>query len=134
MQKILRISTHKRIQFYDITKEVEEFVAESGIKEGLCNIYVPHATAAVTINENADPEIEYDINDLLSKLVPPGVHRHDKIDNNGDAHIKASIVGSSETIPIKNGKLMLGTWQDVFITDFDGPRDRKVVLTLTKIT
>ncbi|MDD5192920.1 MAG: secondary thiamine-phosphate synthase enzyme YjbQ [Candidatus Nanoarchaeia archaeon] len=119
------INTNKREEFIDITHEIEE---EISIKNGLVNIFVPHATAAVTINENADPNLPKDINDFLNKLVKKGVWMHDKIDGNADAHIKASLIGSSVMVPVENGKMQLGTWQDIFLCEFDGPRKRKIII------
>jgi len=126
----LTISTTKRQELVDITHKVEEIVAKSGTKEGLCNIYVPHATAAVMINENVDPNIGLDILDALDKMVKSGGWRHDRIDNNAAAHIKSAIIGPSETIPIKNSQLTLGTWQNIFLVELDGPRKRTIMVTI----
>ncbi|MBU0980869.1 MAG: secondary thiamine-phosphate synthase enzyme YjbQ [Nanoarchaeota archaeon] len=127
---VITVSTSKRYELVDVTEDVRVIVKESGVKEGLCNVYAPHATAAITINENADPNIRDDISDALSQLIKEGCWRHDRIDNNAASHIKAAIVGASETIPIVNGELAMGTWQDIFICDFDGPRTRKVIVTV----
>jgi secondary thiamine-phosphate synthase enzyme len=89
---------------------------------------VPHATAAVAINENADPNIGEDLQEALAKLIPEGVWRHDRIDDNAAAHIKAAIIGPSEMVPVKNGTLLLGTWQSLMLVEFDGPRERKVLV------
>ncbi len=124
------VSTNSRQELVDITNEVADAVERSGVKSGLCNVYVPHATAAIAINENADPNITSDIIDALNKIVKEGVWRHDKLDGNAAAHIKAAIVGPSETIPIEEGKLVLGTWQDIFLCAFDGPKDRRVRVTI----
>ncbi|MFC1753096.1 secondary thiamine-phosphate synthase enzyme YjbQ [Thermoproteota archaeon] len=126
----LTVSTRKREDIIDITSEVDGLIAESGTKEGICNIYVPHATAAITVNENADPNVGQDILDFLKKNVPEGIWKHDRIDGNADSHIKSSIIGPSETVPIKEGKLALGKWQDLFLCDFDGPRKRKIIITI----
>jgi secondary thiamine-phosphate synthase enzyme len=126
------VSTTKKQELVDITHKIKEIVDGSGVSDGLCNVYVPHATAAIMINENADPNITLDIIDALDKLVPQGKWRHDAIDNNAAAHIKAAVCGPSETIPVKDGKLQLGTWQDIFLCCFDGPRKRRVVVTITK--
>ncbi|MBU2561026.1 MAG: secondary thiamine-phosphate synthase enzyme YjbQ [Nanoarchaeota archaeon] len=126
------VSTTKKQELVDITHQVEEAVAKSGAKEGLCNVYVAHATAAIAINENADPNITLDIIDALDKTVKESGWRHDCIDNNAAAHIKAAIVGPSETIPVKDGKLRLGRWQGIFLCDFDGPRKRTVAVTVIK--
>lgn len=125
MEKIA-VSTEKPQQIVDITEKVKEIVKKSGAKEGLCHIYTPHATCAVMVNENWDPNIMLDIIDSLSSLIPSGKWRHDKVDNNGAAHIKASVVGPSETIPLGKGILLLGRWQDIMLADFDGPREREV--------
>ena len=130
MKMELTISTTKRQELVDITHKVEEILAKSGTKEGLCNIYVPHATAAVMINENADPNIGLDILDALDKMVKSGGWRHDRIDNNAAAHIKSAIIGPSETIPIKNSQLTLGTWQNIFLVELDGPRKRTIMVTI----
>jgi secondary thiamine-phosphate synthase enzyme len=126
------VSTTKKQELVDITHKVKEIVEKSGIVDGLCNVYVPHATAAIMINENADPNITLDIIDALDTLVPQGKWRHDATCNNAAAYIKAAVCGPSETVPVKDGKLQLGTWQDVFLCCFDGPRKRRVVVTITK--
>ncbi len=126
------ISSDKSQQILDISDSVKRLVAASGVEDGVCNVFVPHATAAITINENADPNVCLDILDALDALVPSGRWRHDRIDNNASAHIKASIIGPSESIPIKGGSLQLGTWQDIFLCDFDGPRERRVIVTIIK--
>ena len=124
--KEIAFSTSKKHEVIDITDKVKEVVASSEIKEGLCNIYVPHATAAITVNENADPNVALDLIAAMDKLVPEGKWKHDAIDNNGAAHIRSSIIGPSETIPVIKGGLALGTWQNVFLCDFDGPRKRTI--------
>jgi len=129
MHKIT-VSTHKKRDIIDITDQIQGLVDKSKVKSGICSIYVPHATAAITVNENADPNVCVDILDALEKLVPQGVWLHDRIDNNASAHIKASIVGPSETIPIEDGKLQLGTWQNIFLADFDGPRERRLIVSI----
>ncbi|MAG08059.1 hypothetical protein CMO89_01180 [Candidatus Woesearchaeota archaeon] len=132
MLSTFNISSSNKTEMIDVTSKIEEIIAKSNIKEGLCNVYVPHATAAVIINENYDPNILLDIQDALSSLIAEGKWRHDSVDNNGAAHIKASILGPSETIPINEGKLLLGQWQNICVADFDGPRERKVIVTLIK--
>ena len=127
MIRFLEVITQKRTHFEDITDEVREIVNQSGVKEGICYIYVPHTTAGVFINENADPDVMIDIEQTFEKLVPwHGKYRH--IEGNAAAHIKSVIVGTSTFIPIKNGDLMLGTWQGIFFAEFDGPRTRKVII------
>jgi secondary thiamine-phosphate synthase enzyme len=123
----LTVKTTKRVEMVDITREVLEAVKESGVRDGLCVVYTPHTTAAVTINENADPDVQRDILAFLSGLVPyPGNYRHSE--GNADAHIKSSLIGASHTIIIENGKPLLGTWQAVFFCEFDGPRTRRVIV------
>ncbi|MFH0868047.1 MAG: secondary thiamine-phosphate synthase enzyme YjbQ [Candidatus Woesearchaeota archaeon] len=129
MQEIITISTSKRQELIDITDQVKEIVQKSKVKEGLCNVFAMHATAAIVINENADPNICLDTIDALNKLVEEGEWRHDKIDGNAASHIKSTILGPSETIPIKDNELQLGTWQSVFLFELDGPRsNRKIVI------
>ena len=122
------VKTRRRCQVIDITARVQEIVEQGGSAEGLCCVFVPHATAAVTINENADPNIGEDLQDALAKLVPEGIWRHDRIDDNAAAHIKAAILGPTATVPIESGKLRLGTWQTIMLLEFDGPRERRVIV------
>jgi secondary thiamine-phosphate synthase enzyme len=121
-------TTAKR-QMIDLTTRVAAIVAETQVDEGLCNVYVTHATAAIVVNENDDPNVCVDVLDLLDRLIPAGVWRHDKVDGNAASHIQATILGPSETIPIRGGKLLLGTWQAVMLVELDGPRDRRIVVT-----
>lgn len=131
VKKEIFVSSTRREQLIDITLKVNKVVSGSKVKNGLCTVFVPHATAGIIINESADPEIEHDILKALSKMVPEHeTWKHDRIDNNAVAHIKASIIGPSVTIPIKNGELQLGSWQDIFVADFDGPRKRKVIVAI----
>ncbi|OIP65517.1 MAG: hypothetical protein CO150_08000 [Nitrospirae bacterium CG_4_9_14_3_um_filter_53_35] len=124
MDEIHTIQTSSRIEMVDITPMIHRMVERSGVKNGLCVIYIPHTTAAVTINENADPDVKMDLLQHLSSLIPvTGGYRH--MEGNADAHIKAALIGSSETILIVNGRLILGAWQSVFFCEFDGPRTRK---------
>lgn len=127
----LKVHTTKKLEVIDITKQVAEAVKTRHVENGLCCVFVPHATAAVVINENDDLQIGQDLLDALDRLIPAGIWRHDKIDSNGAAHLKAAILGPSETIPIQNGRLALGTWQAIMLVELDGPRDRKVVVTIT---
>jgi len=124
------VRTDRRNQMVDVTAEVARFVARHAPAEGICSVYAPHATAAITINENADPAVCEDILDALSKLVHQGVWRHDRVDGNADAHIKASLIGPGESIPVRDGKLLLGTWQAIMLVELDGPRTRTIHLTL----
>ena len=131
MQKIFQVSTHKHNGLYDITSEVRSIVSSSGVNTGFVSVYVQGATAAVMIQENWDESVQTDVINLLNKLIPKGVWEHDHQDNNGDAHLKAGIVGPQETIPITNGKMGLSTWQNIFFCEFDGPRNnRSVVITV----
>lgn len=124
------VRTTSRVQFLDITSAVQREVNASGVTEGVCWVYVPHTTAGVTINENADPSVVEDIIRTLERLVPRrGEYRH--AEGNSDAHIKASLMGFSQAIPVRGGKLALGTWQGIFLCEFDGPRRRKVSVTVT---
>ncbi|MDD2891242.1 MAG: secondary thiamine-phosphate synthase enzyme YjbQ [bacterium] len=125
---ILTTSAHQEL--IDITHEVKKIVQESGIQNGFCIIFIPHATAGVILNENADPNIKIDFLNALNKAIPERAnYLHDNIDGNAAAHIKSSIVGPSVTIPIKNNQLLLGTWQDIMFCEFDGPRSsRKVIV------
>jgi len=119
------VKTGKRREFVDVTSHIRKTVSEAGIKDGLVVAYVPHTTAGITINENADPAVPRDILSQLEKLVPEdGGYRHGE--GNSDAHIQASIMGSSVTVIVEGGKLVLGTWQSVFFCEFDGPRNRKL--------
>jgi secondary thiamine-phosphate synthase enzyme len=121
------IRTRARTDLIDITGHVEKLINESGVKEGVCCIFVPHTTAAITLNEHADPDVVMDISKELSKIVPRD-DNYSHSEGNSDAHIKTSIVGSSEFIPIKDGRLYLGTWQGIFFCEFDGPRTRRVLV------
>ncbi len=127
MIKYLEIYTERRTHFVDITDEVKEVVSRSGVDEGICYVYVPHTTAGVFINENADPDVRIDIENTLEKLIP-WVSNYRHVEGNAAAHIKSVIVGSSVSIPISKGKLLLGTWQGIFFAEFDGPRTRKVIV------
>ena len=126
----LKVRTTKKCEVLDITRQVADAVRAAQVSEGLCCVFVPHATAAVVVNENDDMQIGLDLLDALDKLIPEGVWRHDKIDNNGAAHLKAAILGPSETIPIHSGRMTLGTWQAVMLVELDGPRDRKVIVSV----
>jgi secondary thiamine-phosphate synthase enzyme len=131
MQKIIKLDTGKRNGLYDITSVVAETVRTSGVKTGLASVYARGSTAAVMIQENWDESVQNDVVTLLGRLIPSGVWEHDHQDNNGDSHLKAGIVGPSETIPITDGKLGLSTWQNIFFCEFDGPRNkREVVITI----
>ena len=131
MREILVVQTHHREELVDITRPVETVVARSAVADGLVSVYVRGATAAIMIQENWDQSVQTDVVDLLRKLIPRGVWLHDRQDGNGDAHLKAGLVGPSETIPVMDGKLGLSTWQNIFLCEFDGPRtERQVVVTV----
>ena len=127
MIKEISVKTSSRVELIDITHLVEKTVSESKVKSGLCTIYVPHTTAAVTINENADPSVRSDITKELNKIVPFD-DNYSHLEGNAAAHIKASIIGPSETILVNGGSLVLGTWQGIYFCEFDGPRNRKVIM------
>ena len=123
----LSLSTQSRCELDDLTPQVAQAVAKSGVSEGVCTVFVPHTTAGVTINENDDPDVKRDILATLSRIVPlRGDYRHNE--GNSDAHIKAGLVGSSVSIPISDRRLMLGTWQGILFCEFDGPRTRQVIV------
>jgi len=122
------VATKNRSQMIDITSRIQSAVKESGITDGDCIVYCPHTTAAITINENADPDVPHDILIALSELVSADNPAFRHCEGNSDAHCKSSIVGCSRQVLIKNGSLKLGTWQGVFFCEFDGPRTRKVIL------
>ncbi|SEM23948.1 secondary thiamine-phosphate synthase enzyme [Syntrophus gentianae] len=130
--KSFSVRTGKRIEMIDITGSIQDTVKESGIQNGICFVFVPHTTAAVTINENADPDVPRDILMGLNKLIPFGDPQYRHGEGNSDAHLKTSLVGSSEMVMVENGRLVLGTWQSVFFCEFDGPRTRKVLVNLLR--
>ena len=122
---ILSVKTRERTELIDITSDINQLIQKSGTDQGLCMIYVPHTTAAVTINESADPSVKSDILMTLNQIIPwEANYRH--LEGNSPAHIKSTLVGSSELIAIENRRLILGTWQGIFFCEFDGPRSRKV--------
>ena len=120
------VSTGSRMEFVDITGRLQKEVAASGIRDGICYVYNPHTTAGLTINEGADPAVQVDILAVLKKIIPLD-HSYKHMEGNSPAHIMASLMGSSVTVFIENGGLILGTWQKIFFCEFDGPRSRKVV-------
>ena len=126
------VKTSAREQIVDITSLVQKAVSESNIKDGFAFCYVPHTTAAITINENADPDVTRDILYKLKKEIPQSEGYH-HAEGNSDAHIKSSLFGTSQQILIENGRLVLGTWQAVFFCDFDGPRQRKFIVRIVPI-
>ena len=128
VNETFRISSKSRNQFIDITGEVNSVVGKSGINDGDVIVYCPHTTAAITINENADPSVTHDILLTLSELIPPDRAGYRHSEGNSDAHAKSSIVGCSEQVLLEGGKLVLGTWQGIFFCEFDGPRGRSVII------
>jgi len=127
MFEVIEIESKNREEMISITDKVSEIIRKAKIKEGICVIYVPHTTAGVTINEDADPSVKKDILNHLSKIIPYN-ESYSHIEGNADAHIKASIIGSSVNVIISNGELLLGRWQGIFFCEFDGPRRRKIYL------
>lgn len=127
MTKQITVATRSKTELVDISSEIERIVEDSGTKDGVCWVFVPHTTAGISINEGADPSVKRDILSRLDKLVPSG-ERYEHLEGNAPAHIKTSIVGSSETLIIENGRLLLGTWQSLYLCEFDGPRHRKVII------
>jgi secondary thiamine-phosphate synthase enzyme len=122
---ILTVKTHSRTEMIDITDDVQAALRESGVRDGFCMVFVPHTTAAVTINENADPTVKDDMLKVINKIIPwDDGYRH--LEGNSAAHIKSTLVGASELVAVAGGKLQLGTWQGLFFCEFDGPRRRKV--------
>lgn len=127
----LTVSSRKKTEFIDITADVQRAIDSSGILNGICMLYVPHTTAAITINESADPSVKSDILAVLNNIIPwDANYKH--LEGNSPAHIKASLMGASQLIAIENGQLMLGTWQGIFFCEFDGPRTRNVHINLIK--
>ena len=121
----LDITTKKHTEMQDITRLIQKAVTDSGVKEGLCTVFIPHTTAAVTVNENADPDVVKDFTKEINKIVPwEDGYLH--MEGNSAAHLKSSMIGFSEQIIIENGRLVLGTWQGIYFCEFDGPRPRKV--------
>ena len=121
----VQVETRSRVEFQDITGLVQKLIAESGVANGTCQLFVPHTTAAILINENDDPALQRDLDDFLKRLAPQDApYHHD--DGNCDAHLKAAVIGCSKALLIENGHLVLGTWQGVFFCEFDGPRRRNL--------
>ena len=131
MMQTFQVRTSSQSEFIDITRSVQEAVKKTGVADGVCIIFIPHTTAGVTINENADPTVVQDIIMELNKIVPSkDQYRH--MEGNSPAHIKASLVGCSQMVFVESGKLVLGTWQGIFFCEFDGPRSRKVHVKVMK--
>jgi secondary thiamine-phosphate synthase enzyme len=125
--KEISIQSHERAELLKLDSQVGKAIEESGVKEGVCHIYVPHTTAGVTINEGADPAVGEDLLARLEQLVPRDA-RYAHAEGNADSHIKASLVGSSATVLVRGGRPLLGTWQSIFFCEFDGPRRRRVIV------
>lgn len=131
MQEIITVATHRHNVLVDITEQVRAIVRKANVESGLLNVYVQGATAGIMIQENWDDSVQNDVVSLLNRMIPSGVWEHDTQDNNGDSHLKAGLVGPSETIPIIEGKPGLSTWQNIFLCEFDGPRkERQVIVTV----
>ena len=131
MRDIIHLTTQRREELVDITARVATIVKASGVRQGVAAVYAQGATAALMIQENWDESVQTDVIHLLRQLIPRGVWLHDQQDGNGDAHLKAGLVGPSETIPIIDGQLGLSRWQNLFFCEFDGPRqDRRVICTV----
>ncbi len=128
-KKVVTISTSRRVEFQDITSAVKDFLREAQASDGIVFLFVPHTTAGLTVNEGADPAVVNDLAAQLEKMVPRvGGYRH--AEGNSDAHIKASLIGSSLHLPVKDGKILLGFWQAIFFAEFDGPRERRFYMQL----
>jgi len=127
--RYINVRSSQRSEFIDITEKINEVIKETGILSGICYVYVPHTTAAVTINEGADPSVHRDIQNALTRLVPQEMNYSHR-EGNADAHIKSSIIGTSQLVIIDEGRLVLGTWQAVYFCEFDGPRHRRATLKL----
>jgi len=128
MQKVITLRTDRKNGLYDITNEVVSLIKQSRVKNGIASVYVRGSTSAIMIQENWDQSVQNDVMTLLGRLVPSGIWEHDRQDNNGDAHLKAGLIGPSETIPIIDSTPGLSTWQNIFLCEFDGPRERREVV------
>jgi secondary thiamine-phosphate synthase enzyme len=130
--KEISVESSERCEFIKVDREIAKLIAESGVKEGVCHVFVPHTSAGVMINEGADPTVVQDIGAKLAELVPrEGPYRHADAERNADSHIKATLVGSSVVVFIRNGAPVLGTWQSIFFCEFDGPRRRQLLVKIT---
>ena len=121
----IQVETHSRVEFKDITGLLQKLVAESGVQNGMCHLFIPHTTAALLINENDDPSLQKDFDEFLRELAPRDQDYHHN-DGNCDAHLKAAVIGNSKSLMIERGRLVLGTWQGVYFCEFDGPRRRNL--------
>lgn len=129
MVRYINVRSRQRNEFIDITEKVQEVIKEAGITSGICYVYVPHTTAGVTVNEGADPSVQRDIQNTMSRLVPYEMNYSHR-EGNADAHIKSCIIGTTQCLIIDEGRLVLGTWQAIYFCEFDGPRHRRVALKL----
>ncbi|MDP2166701.1 MAG: secondary thiamine-phosphate synthase enzyme YjbQ [Thermodesulfovibrionales bacterium] len=127
MVRYINVKSRHRNEFIDITEDVANAAKEAGVKSGICYIYVPHTTAAITINEGADPSVQRDIQQALTRLIPHE-YNYSHREGNADAHIKSTLVGVSHYVLVDEGKLVLGTWQSIYFCEFDGPRHRRVAM------
>lgn len=132
MTEVFKVRTTKHTSIVNITQQVKDAVKRSGVKEGICIVYVPHTTACVLINEGADPDVVKDMVYMLERIVPWNDPNYEHGEGNSAAHIRSAIIGNSRVIPIIDGGLTLGTWEAIFLAEFDGPRERKVVLKIIK--
>ncbi len=130
MLKEISIKTGKRIELIDLTDKIQGLVSKSNVKEGICVVYSPHTTAAVVITENADPSVQKDVLAKLNKLVPANAPEYTHMEGNSDSHIKSAVIGNSRTIIVKDGKLLLGVWEGVMFAEFDGPRNRNILISI----
>ena len=128
MQKIIKVRTNKKNGLYDITAEVAGLIKSANITSGITSVYARGSTAAIMIQENWDQSVQNDVITLLNRIIPSGIWEHDNQDDNGDAHLKAGLIGASETIPIVDSKPGLSTWQNIFLCEFDGPRERREIV------
>lgn len=131
--KIVKVNTHSKEETIDLSSEVKKAISDSGVKKGICMVFVPHTTAAVTINENADPSVRSDILMALKKIVPDSLP-YSHTEGNSPAHLKATLVGSSVSILIQENRPVLGTWQGVFFCEFDGPRNRRAFIEVNSLS
>jgi secondary thiamine-phosphate synthase enzyme len=127
MVRYINVRSKSRIEFIDITEMIQDVIKDAGVMKGVCYLYVPHTTAGITINEGADPSVQRDIQNALSRLIPHEMNYFHR-EGNADAHIKSTLVGNTANIIIEEGKLLLGTWQAVFFCEFDGPRHRRIAI------
>lgn len=130
MIKLLKVTTKKKTELVDITKEVEDVVNTAKLRSGMCHIYIPHTTAAIIINENADPDVGKDIISALNRLIPLEDPSYCHLEGNSAGHIKSAIIGPSRSVIIEDGRLLLGRWQGIYLCEFDGPRQREVILSI----